>query len=84
MNMKIGTYNPDGTITWPSETLAGAHYERGDFDPPPGIVHHLDATHFAVGDLWPPRGFKVQEALDKLMAELGSGKSPEAYDEAQS
>lgn len=77
MNPKIGTINRDGTTTYPAETLAGAPFERGEYDPHPPIVHYLGADgHFCIGDVWPPRGFNVEEALQKLKAEvMGSGKA---------
>lgn len=77
MNPKIGTIHADGSLTFPSETLAGAPYERGDFDPMPPIVHTLDAVgHFAVGDVWPPLGFDAHAALDALKAELAAAHAP--------
>lgn len=70
MNHKIGHYNDDGTLTYPSKTLAGADFERGEFDPPPAHLHNLGGKFFAIGDVWPPKGFDVNAELDKLRAEL--------------
>lgn len=79
MNPKIGIMHDNGTYTWPTETLAGASFAHGDFDPPPAMLHTLDAEgRFAVGDVWPPRGFDVQGALDKLKAELAQGGGSES------
>ncbi len=83
MNAKIGTIQPDGSVVWPSETLAGAPFERGDFDKPPAIQHTLDAVgHFCIGDVWPPRGFDVNAALDALKAELTPAPSSKKAEKA--
>lgn len=70
MNPKIGTFNGEGAITYPTETLAGAPYSRGQFDPAPAIMHGLPGGHFAVGDVFPPKGFDVEAALAALKKEL--------------
>lgn len=74
-NPKIGQYTPEGTI-YPSETLAGSPYSRGELDPPPPIVHGLLPGYFAVGDIFPPRDFDVEAEIGKLCAELTPAPAP--------
>lgn len=68
-NPKIGTYTPEGTI-YPTETITGKPYARGEFDPPPAIVHGIGEYHFAIGDPFAPRDFDVEVELDLLRAAL--------------
>lgn len=64
---KIGKYLPEGTV-YPTETITGKPYARGEFDPPPPIVHEFAVGYFAVGEVWIPRGFSVEAELEKLKA----------------
>lgn len=69
MNPKIGKYTPQGTV-YPSETITGKPFARAEREAPPAIVHELAEGYFAVGDVFPPRGFDVEAALSALRAEL--------------
>lgn len=75
MNPKIGQHTPEGTV-YPSETITGKPYARGEIDPPPLVVHQLDDTHFAIGDPFAPVGFDVDAALAALRAELAPAVTP--------
>lgn len=69
MNPKIGSYTPEGTV-YPTETITGKPYARGETDPPPAIVHGVGEQHFAVGEVFLPPDFNVEAALDELKAAL--------------
>lgn len=69
MNPKIGTYSAEGVL-YPSETISGKSYTRGELDPPPAIVHEFAPGYFAVGDVFPPAGFDLEAALKTLASEV--------------
>lgn len=62
---RIGTRRPDGTRVYPALTLTGKTYTM-----PPAAVTGLDAEHFVVLDVFAPRGFDLEAALDELRAAL--------------
>lgn len=67
---KIGTRNPDGSIaTFPTLTLSGAPYNREAEvtlgKSLPGMVL-LDGNRFVVLDLFPPKDFDRNAAIEEL------------------
>lgn len=78
-NPKLGRYTPEGMI-YPTETITGKPYARGEYDPPPAIIHNIGEHWFAVGDVFPPRDFNVEVALDVLRAEIAAVRVTVATD----
>lgn len=66
-NPKLGRYTPEGTV-YPTETITGKPYARGEYDPPPAIVHNIGEHWFSVGDVFPPQDFDLDAALEALKA----------------
>lgn len=62
---RIGVRRPDGSREFPALTISGKTYTM-----PPAAVTGLDAEHFVVLDVFAPRGFDVEAALDELRAAL--------------
>lgn len=75
MNPKIGTYAPEGTI-FPTQTITGKPFQRSEYDAMPPVIHDLIGGHFAVGEVFLPRDFDVEAALQELNAELSAKVKP--------
>lgn len=75
MNPKIGTYAPEGAV-FPTQTISGKPFQRSEYDAMPPVIHDLLDGHFAVGEVFPPRDFDVEAALQELNAELGAKVKP--------
>lgn len=76
---KIGRYTPEGTL-YPTETITGKPYARGEFDPPPAIVHMLQDGYFVIGEVFLPRGFDVEVELDLLRSVIADVRVTVATD----
>lgn len=71
MDKRIGTMNPEtGAYTYPAKTLIGQDFYHGETDPAPAVIHMLPGNHFAIGEVFYPKDFDTNAALEVLRASL--------------
>lgn len=82
-NPKIGTIDANGNPQFPTQTLSGQLIDSDDRATLTGHIHMLSSTTFCIGDVFVPKGFDVQAAIDALKAEIAAPASAEAVKSAK-